>query len=76
MTLRCRYDSVDEYYKDASSAQRVKDVRVPLLVINAVDDPIAPADAIPRTELANNPNCITAITPGGGHLGWSGSVRR
>lgn len=38
--------------------------------MQALDDPIAPAAAIPASALAANPHCILAVTPYGGHLGW------
>ena len=38
--------------------------------MQAQDDPIAPAAAIPVAALQHNPNCILAVTPHGGHLGW------
>lgn len=38
--------------------------------MQAQDDPIAPAAAIPVDALERNPNCILAVTPRGGHLGW------
>ena len=37
----------------------------------AADDPIAPKAAIPISAIQANPNCVLAITPAGGHLGWS-----
>lgn len=41
-----------------------------LVLLQARDDPIAPAVAIPITALEKNQNCILAITSHGGHLGW------
>lgn len=38
--------------------------------LQALDDPIAPADAIPYEALAANAKCVLATTPTGGHLGW------
>ena len=38
--------------------------------MQAQDDPIAPAAGIPVAALKRNQNCILAITPHGGHLGW------
>lgn len=54
------FKTVDDYYKAASSAQRVGDVKVPLLVIQAADDPIAPIAGTPKQALHDNPNCILA----------------
>ncbi|MCO5568424.1 hypothetical protein L7F22_022123 [Adiantum nelumboides] len=64
------YKSVDDYYKDASSSRSIKDVRIPLLCIQADDDPIAPSRGIPRAEIWDNGNCFLVVTPSGGHLGW------
>lgn len=36
----------------------------------AENDPIAPAKAIPKQAMRDNPNCILVVTPCGGHLGW------
>ncbi|GBG76200.1 hypothetical protein CBR_g21949 [Chara braunii] len=64
------YRTVEDYYFDASSCRSVPYVRIPLLCVQAQDDPIAPARGIPRKALSANPNCILVVTPGGGHLGW------
>lgn len=64
------YKSVDDYYYNASSSHSIKDVRIPLLCIQADDDPIAPSRGIPRGEILDNPHCLLVVTPSGGHLGW------
>lgn len=64
------YKSVDDYYSDASSSHSIKDVKIPLLCIQADDDPIAPSRGIPRAEILENPYCFLVVTPSGGHLGW------
>lgn len=56
-----------EYYQWASSDHLVDRVRVPMLCIDAADDPIvarAPMDA------RGNPFIFMALTKVGGHLGW------
>lgn len=65
------WPSVDAYYAGSSSSDSIPDVRIPLLVIQAEDDPIAPLGAVPRAALAANPRCVLALTPTGGHLGWA-----
>jgi hypothetical protein len=45
------YSSVDDYYYDSSSAHSIKDVKIPLLCIQAENDPIAPARGIPRADI-------------------------
>lgn len=39
-------------------------------ILQAGNDPIAPAKAIPYEAIRDNPNCMLAVTPTGGHLGW------
>jgi hypothetical protein len=62
---------VDAYYAGSSSAKRIPDVAIPLLCIQAANDPIAPADAIPYDAIRANPKCTLVVTPAGGHLGWA-----
>jgi len=64
------FASVDEYYQKSGSKYRLPHVRVPLLCIQAKDDPIAVDEAIPREAAAANPHVALVITPSGGHLGW------
>ncbi|KAL4352574.1 hypothetical protein GQ457_06G038230 [Hibiscus cannabinus] len=64
------FKSLDEYYYKASSFHSIKHVQIPLLCIQAANDPISPARAIPREEIEANRNCLLIVTPKGGHLGW------
>jgi predicted alpha/beta-fold hydrolase len=61
------FASAHDYYEYASSHKMLSAVRVPLLAINAADDPVVqdvPMDA------GGNGWVIMALTPYGGHLGW------
>jgi predicted alpha/beta-fold hydrolase len=64
------YATVGEYYRDASSIDKLLKVRVPLLVVHARDDPIAVNEAVPYDEARANPYVFMAVTDGGGHLSW------
>ncbi|XP_047976347.1 embryogenesis-associated protein EMB8 isoform X2 [Salvia hispanica] len=64
------FKSVDDYYSNSSSSDSIKNVTIPLLCIQAENDPIAPSRGIPREDIQNNPNCMLIVTPKGGHLGW------
>mmetsp|Transcript_35862 Transcript_35862/g.91647 ORF Transcript_35862/g.91647 Transcript_35862/m.91647 type:complete len:652 (-) Transcript_35862:188-2143(-) len=70
-TKSFEWDSVDEYYAGSSSADRVPDIKIPVLCVQADNDPIAPREAIPFNALLSNCNCILVTTPFGGHLGWT-----
>ncbi|XP_078440348.1 esterase/lipase/thioesterase family protein [Wolffia australiana] len=67
------FKSVDDYYLNSSSSDSIKNVRTPLLCIQAENDPIAPSRGIPREEIQANPYCLLIATPQGGHLGWVAS---
>ncbi|KAI8147451.1 Alpha/Beta hydrolase protein [Fennellomyces sp. T-0311] len=64
------YSTVNNYYRDASSCRFIEHVRIPLLCMNALDDPISPAESIPYDEIKINPHVILATTDYGGHIGW------
>lgn len=67
------YDSVADYYARASSRDAVATTPIPLLVVEASDDPVTPpcmpvAEA--RGVCAANGNVAFARTAAGGHLGF------
>lgn len=64
------FKSVDDYYSNSSSSDSIKNISIPLLCIQADNDPIAPSRGIPREDIKANPNCLLIVTPQGGHLGW------
>ncbi|CEG37382.1 serine protease family [Plasmopara halstedii] len=65
------YNTVDDYYSDAGSVKKLSGVRVPLLCINAEDDPISIRSALPKDdEIMANPNIILCTTKSGGHLAF------
>jgi len=73
------FASASEYYEYASSHKVLGNIRIPILSINAADDPVVqevPADA------KENDWVVMVLTPNGGHLGWFesgdgwGQVRR
>ena len=51
------YNSVDEYYYDASSCRRVEQVAVPLLMVSAADDPMS-TGWVPFDKVRANPNIM------------------
>jgi predicted alpha/beta-fold hydrolase len=63
------YKSVDEYYADASCLPYIKDIKIPMLAINAADDPFIDPSVYKSPDLKNE-NVIIALTKVGGHLGF------
>jgi predicted alpha/beta-fold hydrolase len=64
------YPTEDAYYRDASSVDSLLAVRIPLLALNAEDDPISVKMGLPYPEAAKNPYTVLCTTSLGGHLGW------
>ncbi|OTB05851.1 hypothetical protein M426DRAFT_319536 [Hypoxylon sp. CI-4A] len=64
------YPTEEAYYRDASSSDSLLAVRIPLLAINAVDDPIVSYMSLPYAEASTNPYTVLCTTSLGGHLGW------
>ncbi|BFZ54355.1 hypothetical protein PYCC9005_001389 [Savitreella phatthalungensis] len=62
-----------EYYDASSSSRRLPSVVRPLIVLNAVDDPITGPLIIPREACDANPRTALLATSRGGHIGWYGS---
>ncbi|KAI0643881.1 AB-hydrolase YheT [Trametes meyenii] len=64
-------DALDHYAK-ISSSNVVRDIRVPCLAINSLDDPFTGERGLPIREIraSDNPLVVLAVTRAGGHLGW------
>ena len=64
------FTNIHEFYKGGSCKEDLIRVKVPLLMLSALDDPICFKECIPYVECLQNPNVILATTEFGGHLGW------
>jgi hypothetical protein len=65
------YAGVEDYYRRASSRQYLHGIRVPTLLIHALDDPFLLPSAIPgRQELSDR--TLLELSPHGGHVGFIG----
>ncbi|KAJ2253046.1 medium-chain fatty acid ethyl ester synthase/esterase 2, partial [Coemansia sp. RSA 455] len=64
------YESAEQLNISGSSVHYLKDIKVPTLFINALNDPICDKSTIPYEEIANNPYLLLACTKYGGHLAY------
>lgn len=64
------YPTEGAYYRDATSADSLLDIRIPFFAVHAEDDPIAVKEAIPYEEIQQNPYTVLCTTSTGGHLSW------
>ncbi|KAH8810971.1 Alpha/Beta hydrolase protein [Xylogone sp. PMI_703] len=64
------YPNESIYYREASSVAPLLDVKIPVLILNAEDDPLSPYAGLPFKEAKENPFVTLVTTSRGGHLGW------
>jgi len=64
------FRDTDDYWKRASAKPRLSDIRIPALVLNALNDPFVPGDSLPRqSEVGQH---VTLWQPKhGGHVGFA-----
>jgi predicted alpha/beta-fold hydrolase len=63
------FDGVNDYYDTCSSAQFLKGIELPTLVINALDDPFMTPDVIPAPDLISD-HVQIEVSAHGGHVGF------
>ncbi|XP_067030371.1 phospholipase ABHD3-like [Acropora muricata] len=66
----------EEYYNAVTlHTKPLHDIKVPVLCLNAADDPFSPLHAIPIESVAQNPLVSMVLTSYGGHIGFLEGVR-
>jgi predicted alpha/beta-fold hydrolase len=70
------FEGAQDYYTRSSSGGYLHAIRVPTLLVHALDDPFVDERAIPHGVIDGNPQLVTAFVPHGGHVGFiTGSPR-
>lgn len=64
------FADADDYYARSDVRPFLPRIRVPALLIQSRDDPIASPNAIPDEQVASNPHLVASFAPGGGHVGF------
>lgn len=66
------YKSVKEYYHEMSCYRHIPNIKIPLLILNAEDDPVVPKELLvyPLKAAETQPYTIFVLTKHGGHLGF------
>jgi len=61
---------VRKYYEEHSCLPLLPKVSIPILLLNALDDPLVSASLIPFDLPKENDNIIVVTTKAGGHISW------
>ena len=61
-----------DYYEKSSSLQYLKNIKIPTLVINALNDSFLSHDCYPVKDAKHNPNLYLEMPKHGGHVGFVG----
>ncbi|MHB0969087.1 MAG: YheT family hydrolase [Thermoanaerobaculia bacterium] len=64
------FAGAEDYWEKCSSIIFLGAIDIPVLVVNAVDDPFVPPDVVPRAIAAASPSVTIHATPAGGHVGF------
>jgi predicted alpha/beta-fold hydrolase len=64
------FADADDYYTRSSSGPFLPGIRVPTLLLHALDDPFLPAERVPVQAAADNPSIVAAFPDTGGHVGF------
>lgn len=64
------FANADDYYKQSSSVHVVDKIRIPTLIIHAVDDPFIPFEPLLEASFANNRYVFLVPTNQGGHVAF------
>ena len=63
------FDTLDSFYRHQSCLHRIDQIRVPMVFMNSLDDPLVHRSVIPVETLQKNPFTALVTTNSGGHLG-------
>lgn len=63
------FDSVDQYYRQSSCRRYLADIRVPTLIVHALDDPFMFPASVPRADELS-PSVELDLQRHGGHCGF------
>lgn len=64
------YRDAWHYYRESSSHPWIEEIRIPTLLLHALDDPLLPPERVPSRAIRKNPWIVDGITQSGGHVGF------
>ena len=70
------YSGAQEYYEKNSAARLLDRIRVPTLLVQALDDPWIPGECFTSFPWRTNDHLVPLLAEGGGHVGFHGRGSR
>jgi predicted alpha/beta-fold hydrolase len=70
------FAGAEDYYRRNSAASLLASIRVPTLLVHALDDSWIPAQAYRDVDWAGNPALAARLPASGGHVGFHAADRR
>jgi predicted alpha/beta-fold hydrolase len=64
------FRDAEDYWEKSSSRRYLEGIRVPVLLLNARDDPFLTLESLPYAEAAKNPRLFLEAPKSGGHVGF------
>ena len=64
------FESADAYYEHAASGRYLSGIRIPALLVNALNDPFLPPSCYPRAAAASSEFFYLETPAAGGHVGF------
>tara|TARA_R110001599_G_scaffold9079_1_gene45174 strand:+ start:2951 stop:3916 length:966 start_codon:yes stop_codon:yes gene_type:complete len=64
------FKSAEQYWEESSCLFYLNKIKVPCLILNALDDPFLPDECYPVDYVAKNPNLVLEMPKYGGHVGF------
>lgn len=64
------FDNAQDYWNKASSKPFLKRIRIPTLLVDAINDPFLPEPCYPIDEARDNPFLFLDVPDHGGHVGF------
>ena len=64
------FRDAEDYWAQSSARQYLPGIRLPALLLNALDDPFLTPESYPFPEAGNNPRLYLEVPASGGHLGF------
>ncbi len=65
------FNDAHDFYSKASTVDKLKDIRCPVLIVNALNDPFLGDECYPVDECRRLDNIYLETPKGGGHVGFS-----